>query len=470
MRIANEYAAVKQFPFFEGYVNQFGQVSIDNDIPAMLSFFYIQGQVAAPYVRLPWGATHLDPRVHCFIIQPSRTGKSIAWEFIGDVLKDCGLDSDAYTSGSDAGLIGGVTTEVQINDEGKKEQVVVETKGMLGGRKALNFDEGSIILNPGKHSQETVLYLQSACNPIGSNSNILVKHLSGRRIETESLASLWITTYPPKGVKEYVLTKGIFQRVLLYWSHWDMDRRQNVSQIRMQRAFTQEDPNAAVTYDDVVEYFTSLDKRLRNRLLELSETTFTEWDQMSREEQEDLVQTHMYEMFTADESFYAASYDVVEDFYSLLKDLNFAIADVVASFIPAMENYSVILATHIAMMDDSWVITGDHLDMAKDILYDLFKNLISWLEGEVEVGAKKVEKENHRKDWMEAFNNISSVELDKRGEGWRKKSVVIREYCQRQHITRATGFKKFNDWAAHLFSTAKDGKTVYIRLKQEDKQ
>ena len=467
MRKAIEYQAVDKFDFFKGYVNEFGRVSIDNDIPAMLSFFFIQGQVAAPYVRIPWDATHLDPRVHCFIIQPSRTGKSIAWEFVGDVLKDCDLASDAYTTGSDAGLVGGVTTETVINEDGKKEQVQVQTDGMLGGQKALNFDEGSIILNPGKHSQETVLYLQSACNPIGSNSNILVKHLSGRRIETESLASLWITTYPPKGVKEYVLTKGIFQRVLLYWSHWDMDRRQEVSQIRMNRAYTK-GSSGKVTYEDIVHYFTSLEKRLRDRVLNLTETTFTEWNEMTREEQEDAVQSVMHEMFTVDESFYAATYDVVEDFYGLLKDLNFAIADVVASFIPAMENYSVIIATHIAMMDDSWVVTGEHLDMAKDILYDLFKNLIQWLEGEVEVGAKKIEKEQHRKEWLAAFNSVSSIELDKRGDGWRKKAAVIQQYCQNHHITKATGFKKFNDWAAHMFNAAKDGAVVYIRLKEAE--
>ena len=208
MREASDYSAVKKYPFFEGYVERFSRTSIDNDIPAMLSFFYIQGQIAAPFVRIPWDASHLDPRVHVFWIQPSRTGKSVAWEFVGDVLKDCGLQQDMYTSGSDAGLIGGVTNETVIDENGNKETVAVQTEGMLAGQKALNFDEGSIILNPGKHSQETVLYLQSACNPIGSNSNILVKHLSGRRIETESLVSLWITTYPPAGVKEYVLTKG----------------------------------------------------------------------------------------------------------------------------------------------------------------------------------------------------------------------------------------------------------------------
>jgi hypothetical protein len=467
MRKAQDYMAVKQYPVFDGYVDRFSRTSIDNDIPAMLSFFYIQGQIAAPFIRIPWDASHLDPRVHVFWIQPSRTGKSVAWEFVGDVLKDCGLHQDMYTSGSDAGLIGGVTNETVVDENGKKEQVAVQTEGMLAGQKALNFDEGSIILNPGKHSQETVLYLQSACNPIGSNSNILVKHLSGRRIETESLVSLWITTYPPAGVKEYVLTKGIFQRVLLYWSDWDMDRRMGVSMKRMERAFTKT-PKQKLSYEEIIDYFTGLEKRLRDRVLNLTEISFTEWDGMTREEQEDVVQSVMHEMFTADESFYVATYDLVEDLYSLLDGLNFAIGNVVASFIPAMENYSVILATHIAMMDEKWVITGEHLDMAKEIIYDLFKNLILWLEGEVEVGAKQTEKANHAKNWMTAYNTIAPVELNKKGEGWRKKSAVIKQYCVAEQVTRGTAFSRFSKWGAHLFDAAKDGSTVYIRQKEVD--
>ena len=467
MREAQDYMAVKQYPVFDGYVDRFSRTSIDNDIPAMLSFFYIQGQIAAPFIRIPWDASHLDPRVHVFWIQPSRTGKSVAWEFVGDVLKDCGLHQDMYTSGSDAGLIGGVTNETVVDENGKKEQVAVQTEGMLAGQKALNFDEGSIILNPGKHSQETVLYLQSACIPIGSNSNILVKHLSGRRIETESLVSLWITTYPPAGVKEYVLTKGIFQRVLLYWSDWDMDRRMGVSMKRMERAFTKT-PKQKLSYEEIIDYFTGLEKRLRDRVLNLTEISFTEWDGMTREEQEDVVQSVMHEMFTADESFYVATYDLVEDLYSLLDGLNFAIGNVVASFIPAMENYSVILATHIAMMDEKWVITGEHLDMAKEIIYDLFKNLILWLEGEVEVGAKQTEKANHAKNWMTAYNTIAPVELDKKGEGWRKKSAVIKQYCVAEQVTRGTAFNRFSKWGAHLFDAAKDGSTVYIRQKEVD--
>jgi hypothetical protein len=118
------------------------------------------------------------------------------------------------------------------------------------------------------------------------------------------------------------------------------------------------------------------------------------------------------------------------------------------------------------MMDEKWVITGEHLDMAKEIIYDLFKNLILWLEGEVEVGAKQNEKANHAKNWTTAYNVVSSVELDKKGEGWRKKAAVIKQYCIAEQVTRGTAFNRFSKWGAHLFDAAKDGSTVYIRLKE----
>ena len=68
-----------------------------------------------PYVRLPTGDTHLDLRVHVFWIQPSRTGKSIAWNFISDIMKECGVNYELFASGTDAGLVG--STEAMLDDK-----------------------------------------------------------------------------------------------------------------------------------------------------------------------------------------------------------------------------------------------------------------------------------------------------------------------------------------------------------------
>jgi len=462
MRALDNYTAIEKFPIFKGYIEHFGKTSIDNDIPGMLSFFFVQGQIAVPYVRIAWGSSHLDPRVHTFWIQSSRTGKSIAWEFVGDVLRDINVPTDLYTTGTDAGLIGGY--EETTDGEGNKENILKE--GFLNGRKALNFDEGSIILNPNKHSQETVLYLQSACNPVGSNNNILVKHTKAGRIETESLVSLWITTYPPAGVKEYVLTKGIFQRVLLYWSNWTMERRMNVSHIRAESAFKRTS-KMKVSYDEVTNYFMTLEKRLRDKVLEITETPFVEWDAMSREEQEELLQDSMTLMFSAHDTFYPAMYDAIEEYYELLVGLGPGISEVVASFIPAMENYTVIFATHMAMMDEKWEVTGEHVDMSKEILYDLFKNLIQWLEGEVEIGPKVAERATQRNKWIVASQQVEPVELGNRGDGWRKKGSIMSTYMTQNGVTRGTAFNHFSKWAKNIFDSAKDGKVVYLRVKEE---
>ena len=459
MRHYTEYLAVQKFPLFLGYLEHFRQTSMENDIPGMLSFFFLQGQVAVPFVRIPWGPSHLDPRVHVFWIQPSRSGKSVAWEFIGDICKDAEIPTDMYTTGTDAALIGGWEEEV-IDGETHKHL----KEGLLDGRKALNFDEGSIILNPNKHSQETVLYLQSACNPVGSNNNILVKHTKAGRIETESLVSMWITTFPPNRVKEYVLTKGIFQRVLLFWQDWDREKRLGVSMKRMEMAY-KKIPKLSVEQDELVNYFTGLTKRLRDRVLDVSEVSFSEWDTMSRLDQEEMIQSHMHKIFSADESFYPACYDAIDDYYSLLDGLGAGIGDVVASFMPAVENYTVIFATHMAMLDSSWVVNGEHVDMAKDILYDLTKNLILWLEDEVEVGFKKTEVSEYKKKFAIAYQNTDAFDFeDSRGVGWHRKTAVIQEYMKLNGVTRGTGWNHFGKFAKDMFDSVKENKVVYLRM------
>tara|TARA_R110002012_G_scaffold53010_3_gene136266 strand:+ start:27154 stop:28551 length:1398 start_codon:yes stop_codon:yes gene_type:complete len=463
MRDYTEYEAVKKFPIFQGYLEHFRETSIDNDIPGMLSFFFLQGQAAVPFVRIPWGPSHLDPRVHVFWIQPSRTGKSVAWEFVGDVARDSAIPTDMYTTGTDAALIGG--WEESEDEHGEKIQTLKE--GLLNGRKALNFDEGSIILSPNKHSQETVLYLQSACNPVGSNNNTLVKHTKAGRIETESLVSMWITTFPPKGVKDYVLTKGIFQRVLLYWAEWNTEKRMNVSMLRMNSAFKKM-PKVSVNYNQITDYFNNLTKRLRDRLLNLSEIPFTEWESMPRPQQEELIQAHMHEMFSADDTFYNACYDAIEDYYTLLNGLAPGISEVVASFMPAVENYTVIFATHMAMIEGVWEVTGDHVDMAKDILYDLTKNLILWLEDEVEVGFKKTEVSEYRNKFTLSYQNTDAVDFeDGRGQGWRRKEAMLRVYEKQANVTRGTAWNHFSKYAKDMFVVTKEKKVVYLKLKEQ---
>tara|TARA_R100000900_G_scaffold96354_2_gene74702 strand:- start:142 stop:1542 length:1401 start_codon:yes stop_codon:yes gene_type:complete len=462
----SNYKAVQKFPVLEGYLHHFSQTSMMNEVPALLSFFFIQGQVALPYVRIPTGDSHLDPRVHVFWIQPSRTGKSIAWNFISDIMEQIEVPYDSFASGTDAGLIGSTNA---VLDENHKPTGEFETvPGLLAGRKAINFDEGSILLTPNKHSQETVLYLQTACNAVGSNSNILVKHMKGNKIECDSLVSLWITTYPPKGVKDYVLTKGIFQRVLLYWAHWDMGMRKEVSTTRL-GTFWQRPEESDLTKDDICDYFKTTDKRIRDRLLNLAEIEFLQWSEMSDDEREEIVQHYMWDMFKPGLNYTTALYQASDDIYKELVKMNPAMSEIVASFTPGIENYLGIISLHMALLDKSWEIKEEHVDMAHEILHDLFLNLISWLEDSVEVNGNKAKEGKLLEQMLKAYNDCVGYEIEGHSGEWRRKQAVLAKYTDNTGVSKSTAERHFKDYASKMFVSRKQGKRIYYQHKAAKK-
>ena len=99
-RTWKHYTAVKRYPILVDYIERFNKTSFFNELPGLLSFFYLQGQSVVDYIRIPVWASYLDPRFHVFWIQPTRSGKSISWEFIGEVAKHANLDADIFTSGT----------------------------------------------------------------------------------------------------------------------------------------------------------------------------------------------------------------------------------------------------------------------------------------------------------------------------------------------------------------------------------
>ena len=84
---AENYECVHKYPILKGYLDHFNQVSKNNEIPGLLSFFFILGQASVGSVRIPVGGSNLDPRVSVFWIQDTRTGKSASYQIIEKVLK-----------------------------------------------------------------------------------------------------------------------------------------------------------------------------------------------------------------------------------------------------------------------------------------------------------------------------------------------------------------------------------------------
>jgi hypothetical protein len=370
---ADRYEAVRKYDILRGYLEHFRGVSINNEIPGLLSFFFIQGQCALPYVRLPMGGGNLDPRVSVFWIQDTRTGKSVAYEIIGKIMKDSGMEAVDCSVGTDAAMIGSFTKD-EPNGPARPQY------GVLKGRKGLNFDEGSILLKPGQHSENLVLFLQTALNAAGTGRNRLVKHMKDGTLDYLSYVSLWITTYPPDGIKDYVLTKGIFQRVL-----------------------------------------------------------------------------HK-----------PALNEAIEGYYSLVEDMDPKKQNICTSFIMGLQNYTNVIAHHMAMLEETWVVTGVHVDISKEILHDLYKNLLHWLEDEVKVGMSQMDMKKEARGWKEAMARCEKMPIENKGLGWVKKKELLNAYGQINNLSSETGVRnRFNKMRLFDHTKTTGSNKQYVRFKEE---
>ncbi len=465
---ASKYECVRNYEILRGYLEHFKEVSKNNEIPGLISFFYILGQAAIPYVRVPVGGSNLDPRVSIFWIQDTRTGKSAAYQMIEKVLKQSDLNSMDYNSGNDAALLGTLVPDPESDDTRNPDMVVRE--GILAGRKGLNFDEGSVVLKTGQYNESTTLFLQSALNSAGTGRNLITKNMARDSFTIKSEVSLWITTYPPKGIKEHVLDKGIFQRVLTYWRHWTLEMKREINHALAEDVYSE--PKFEVPFEEVTGFFKDVQKNLKRRVLELSDIAPLEWDEMSDDDQETVVMGLMRQMFRPDEAYKPALISAIDEYYSVVEVMSPDKQGICSSFIMGLQNYTNILAHHFAMIEGTWIVRGDHVDMAKEILFDLYQNLVQWLESEVNIGAGASEKNKMQAFWRDAYNKAELFDFDDhRGHGWAKKKEVMSNFGKlANYSSHATVNEKFNTYGTEMFSDTREGVRVFIRLNSDFKK
>lgn len=455
--------------FLRSYIERFNTVSFFNEYAGMLSYFFVCGQVLAPYMRIPIHGAHIDCRVHVYWIQQSRTGKSIAYEFTEKLLKACGIEGEQFSAGSDAKLIGTVIEKAVYDDEGKPtgETEYETVPGILNGYKTLLFDEASVLLNDAKaFFSDKILYLQQAMAPIGSATNVLVKHLVGGSVRTPSGVSLWMTTYPPKDIMHHVLEKGFFQRVFLYQNDVGVEQRQTTSEHRMSGVYVPV-PDRLWSYEDLGGFMLDVQEEVKLRLFDSAGIQQEEWDAMSEAEQEDLAINNAGLLFTVGPNYHAALLNAVDDYYELIKSIqNENIRETAMTFIPNVENYTIIFANIIAATMKTSVITADHIMMATEIIYDNLHNLTIWLEQKQDFKeSKKREAASHT--WRKAYNKCKRV-VDKRsGREVVSKTDLQKVYSQMEGVAVRTAERRLDKMiSGKMLIRLQVGKRVFIALEE----
>jgi hypothetical protein len=259
-----------------------------------------------------------------------------------------------------------------------------------------------------------------------------------------------------------------YQRVLLYWRDWTLDMKREVSMKLIDSLYTT--PKFTVPKDDIVKFFEQLKTRLAKRVQDASKITATEWNEASEGQREDWVMAAMkkHKLFNIDSTFKPAMKSAADDYYVLLEEMETEKQSVCASFIAGITNYTTIFAHHMAMLEGTWTVTGIHVDMAREILYDLYKNLIHWLEDKVKVGASAKQSRELFKSWKEAYKRCEVYDFeDHRGRNWVRKKSLLDTFGNIQGLSSyATTTSKFNQ-VFDKFETTKSKNKVFVRMKPD---
>ena len=454
--------------YIRNYIERFNTVSFFNEYAGILSFFFVAGQVLAPYMRIPIHGAHIDCRVHVFWIQQSRTGKSIAYEFTAKLLEACGIPREDFTAGSDAKLIGTVDERPVYDDEGKPtgEKEYITIPGILNGYKTLTFDEGSVLLNDSKaYFSDKILYLQQSMAPLGSASNVMVKHLVGGTVRTPSGVSLWMTTFPPKDIMAHVLEKGFFQRVFLYQNDVGIEQRQTTSEHRLSGAYVPV-PDNVWGYDELAEYLIEVRDEVRDRLLNITGLGIAEYEALSEGEREDLAVNNALLLFNVGPNYHAALLNACDDYYTLIRGVkNENVRETAMSFLPNVENYTMIFANIICAFNRTNVITAEHVQLASEIIYDNLHNLTIWLEQKQDYRETK-KRDSEIEAWKKAHAKVQRHLHKQSGREVVKKPDIEKAYAKQEAVALRTAQRRMDKMVeGQVFKRFTEGRNAYVALE-----
>ena len=133
----------------------------------------------------------------------------------------------------------------------------------------------------------------------------------------------------------------------------------------------------------------------------------------------------------------------MDDYYGLVNNIaSEAVRETALSFLPNIENYTMIFANLIAVLMREDQITEDHIMMASEIIFDNLHNLTIWLEQKESVkDKKKVTAE--RASWTKASGMCKKYTSEKDGIERVMQSDLLKVYAAQQSVADITAERRF---------------------------
>ena len=463
------------------WTETFGQVSRQNEYPAILAAFTLLGQLMKDFVRIPYGHTIEDTRVHVCWIQNARSGKSVLNDFYSEICDEVWNRIDEQheqvfttfdcSDFTDSSLVSSYV-EVKNPDrgeEGEPDTVWNEVKGHIEGSGLLLFDEfeSSGIFKQMSNKDSMVTFFQKLMNTLTTDGYLIKRVLTGKPIATtDCQRSVWATTYVPEQVHKTIAEKGVLQRMFLFVRIVPQEtlnemRRELISSIgtiKRRKTPTNKFSNGMVTlYNQAKERFNELSIDFDERMSRLPE-----------EERFNCPQEEMMTFGQDVQTLVQMNYDSMIEY---LGDIPANIRNIVGLF----ETNCLIYITKLAVLcaifetpsrqnvNEKWVVTERNVAQAGWIVQQGYKSLVAWLLTSLKAQRQSVAEDTKTQDFRNAYFKLKENSED----GWVLHSAIkklLEEQFNMPHATFSRWVGKHRD---SFFYTQKQGRTLYYKLKED---
>ena len=452
------------------WVTTMGQVSRYNEYPAILAYFCLLGQITKDNIVIPYGYTKEDTRFHVGWIQTARSGKSVLNDFLTQIsLKTFEYinaamgrpENDPYftmfdvVDYTDAALIGSVKTvkNEHYGEEGHptsdEKEVEKQVHGALEGTGLALFDEfeSSGIFKRSAHKENVVTYFQKFMNTLTTDGYLIKKKLAhGPELICNCQRSVWATTYVPEHLTEVIATKGVLQRMFLYVREvpqhvLDDMRRELIRSLGTTKA--RMNPT----------------NKFAKHMRELFLLTLERYNEVEGNKDQVV-------------KFEEGVQDLLELEYTNMIRYLAKVPDEVRKVVSLFETNSLIYIAKLAVLctisetpnrpeNERWVVLPRNIRQASWIVRQGYKSLVDWMSESLKVRRTTLADQSNIQDYIAAFNSMDKV------EGFVNKAL-LRDYMLNKYDIPQPKFYRTWPKIAHRFETKKIGKTVLIKLKEEN--
>tara|TARA_R110002012_G_scaffold320774_1_gene545484 strand:- start:875 stop:2440 length:1566 start_codon:yes stop_codon:yes gene_type:complete len=480
-----------------------------NNIPAIIGFYSLLGDLAKNMVEIPFGPTSVDTRIHFCWIQTARTGKTTLIMYVlnpvaKEIYKE--LEDDPYVKSevlsfadyTTAALVGTYFENKKYIDDEEKiqkiyddEEVRLSTlledeeltqreylKGLEDAEEKRNNSkerwvieygpihgegmwfadefEGSGVFKDKSHKENMNIVFQTLMNNFHNGSNIYHRILTGKpTIPLNSRYTIMACTFPPEHLFKTVAEKGILQRFLPYiWTVPDdivTEMRREVIQGFGTRSETQGPP-----------------LHLKKGVLEIYKLLRRRFEEVEKDKDKTIVYS-------------ASAKDVLDMEYDnvlrYIDNLRPEIRNVVRLFEMNLLEYmgklavlnSIAMAPSISQEDNRFIVHAQNVRQGAYVVRKCYTALVSWLEDAITDNKKVFKEKSNFKDFQQAYqlalDRAKPQETMEGGYVWKK--IFLEEAIKILKVSQATAFRKL-DKISELFESKKKGKQAFIKIKKQE--